>query len=116
MPFRRHWRKIGAIREAADDALTLNAGTIRSLAGVDANLDLAQHTITAARGHNVDGSLVVAPRVTRTGISSRPQNGTAYGAGEWIRIWVGFDRQIEVSGTPQPVSYTHLTLPTTPYV
>ena len=85
----------------AADALTLNAGTIRSLAGVDASLDLAQHTVTAARGHNVDGSLVVAPRVASTGISSRPQNGTAYGAGEWIRVWVGFDREIEVSGTPQ---------------
>ena len=85
----------------AADALTLNGGTIRSLAGTAADLDLSNHAITAALGHNVDGSLVIAPRVTGTGIGSSPQNGTAYGAGEWIRVWVRFDREITVSGTPQ---------------
>ena len=85
----------------ATDALTLNGGTIRSLAGTVANLDLRNHAIPAAQGHRIDGSLVVPPRVADVGISSRPQNGTAYGAGEWIRAWVRFDREIEVSGTPQ---------------
>ena len=85
----------------AADALTLNGGTVRGLDGTAANVDLGEHAITAARGHNVNGSLVIAPRVARLGISSTPQNGTAYGAGEWIRVWVGFDREIRVSGTPQ---------------
>ncbi len=83
------------------DALTLNGGAIRSLAGTDANLDLGDHAITAARGHNVDGSLVLPPWVSDVRIATEPQNGTAYGAGEWIRAWVRFDREIEVSGTPQ---------------
>ena len=85
----------------AADALTLNGGAIRSLAGTDANLDLGGHAITAARGHNVDGSLVLPPWVSDVRIATEPQNGTAYGAGEWIRAWVRFDREIEVSGTPQ---------------
>lgn len=85
----------------AADALTLNGGAVRSLAGTDANLDLGDHAITAARGHNVDGSLVLPPWVSDVRIATEPQNGTAYGAGEWIRAWVRFDREIEVSGTPQ---------------
>ena len=85
----------------AADALTLNGGTIGSLAGTAAHLDLSDHAIIAARGHNVDGSLVVAPRVANAAFSSTPQNGTAYGAGEWVRVWVRFDRAITVSGTPQ---------------
>lgn len=85
----------------AADALTLNGGAVRSLAGTDANLDLGDHAITAARGHNVDGSLVLPPWVSDVRIATEPQNGTAYAAGEWIRAWVRFDREIEVSGTPQ---------------
>ena len=85
----------------AANALTLNGGTIRSLAGTAADLDLSNHTIASALGHNVDGSLVIAPRVASAGIGSSPQDGTSYGAGEWIRVWVRFDREITVSGTPQ---------------
>ncbi|MYC68902.1 MAG: hypothetical protein F4X12_21540 [Acidobacteriia bacterium] len=85
----------------AANALTLNGGAIRSLDGTDASLALRDHAIAAARGHNVDGSLVLPPWVVNAGIATDPQNGTAYGAGEWIRAWVRFDRPIEVSGTPQ---------------
>jgi hypothetical protein len=85
----------------AANALTLNGGAIRSLARIDANLDLGDHAITAARGHNVDGSLVLPPKVSDAGIATEPHSGTAYGAGEWIRVWVRFDREIKVSGTPQ---------------
>ena len=85
----------------AANAVTLNGGAIRSLDGTDASLALRDHAIAAARGHNVDGSLVLPPWVVNAGIATDPQNGTAYGAGEWIRAWVRFDRPIEVSGTPQ---------------
>ena len=85
----------------ATDALTLNGGTIRSLAGTDAALDLGKHAITTAIGHRVDGSLQVPPRVERVGIGTTPHNGTAYGAGEWIRAWVILDIPFEVVGTPQ---------------
>ena len=83
------------------DALTLNGGTIRSLAGVDANLDLGRHAITAARGHRVDGSLVIAPKVVDMEIWRGPQNGTSYGAGEWIWVWVDLDTEVEVIGDPE---------------
>ncbi|MYE06192.1 MAG: hypothetical protein F4Y04_03045 [Chloroflexi bacterium] len=85
----------------AASALTLNGGAIRSLAGTDASLALGDRAITAAYGHNVNGSLVLPPQVSDVGIATEPQNGTAYGAGEWIRAWVRFDRAIEVSGTPR---------------
>ena len=85
----------------AADALTLNGGTIRSLTGTNANLDLGEHAIATARGHHLDGSLVIAPKVSNASIQSRPQNGMAYGAGEWIRVSVRFDREIAVSGTQQ---------------
>ena len=85
----------------AADALTLNGGTIRSLAGVDANLDLGEHAISAARGHNVDGSLAVAPTVADVEIWQEPQNGTSYGAGESIWVWVDMDTDVTVSGDPE---------------
>ena len=37
------------------NALTLNGGTIRSAAGVDAELNLGAHAITNATDHKVDG-------------------------------------------------------------
>ena len=82
------------------DALTLNGGTIRSPAGTDANLGLGSHAIVTARGHEVDGSLVV-PRVAGMEIWGGPQSGTSYGAGEWIWVWVDMDAEVEVDGDPQ---------------
>ena len=83
------------------DALTLNGGTIRSLAGTDASLDLGGHAIATARGHSVDGSLGIAPRVVDMQIFGGPQNGTSYGAGEWIWAWVELDTEVEVTGSPE---------------
>ncbi|MCY4596459.1 MAG: M12 family metallopeptidase [Bryobacterales bacterium] len=83
------------------DALTLNGGTIRSLSGTDANLDLGNHAFANARGHSVDGSLGIAPRVVDMRIWRGPQNGTSYGAGEWIWVWVDLDTGVEVTGDPE---------------
>ena len=85
----------------AANALTLNGGTIRSLTGTDANLDLGNQAVTAARGHSVDGSLVIGPRVADVQIWRGPQNGTSYGAGESIWVWVDMDMEVAVSGDPE---------------
>ena len=39
--------------------------------------------------------------VNRVGITSRPQSGDTYGAGERITVRVGFTTPIEVTGSPQ---------------
>ena len=83
------------------DALTLNGGSIRSVAGADADLDLGAHAITNAADHPVDGSTATVPRVSRVGISSSPSNGTAYGAGETITVWVRFTSRIRATGSPR---------------
>ena len=84
----------------AANALSLNGGSIRSAAGADADLDLGAHAIVNAAGHKVDGSKATAPQVSRVGITSRPQDGGAYGAGETIDVQVGFTVPLEVAGSP----------------
>ena len=84
----------------AADALSLNGGSIRSAAGADAELDLGGHALVNAAEHKVDGSKATPPAVDGVGISSRPQDGEAYGAGEAISVWLNFSHQVEVAGTP----------------
>ena len=80
------------------NALTLNGGSIRSLAGADARLDLGSHAFADDAEHKVDGGKVAAPRVTNLRIQSRPQDGVAYGTGEQIRVWVGFGHVVQLTG------------------
>ena len=82
------------------DALALNGGSIRSVGGAEAELDLGGHAVAAAAGHKVDGSKATAPEVSRVWITSRPRDGIAYGAGEVIRAYVDFSVSLEVAGTP----------------
>ena len=82
------------------DALTLNGGSIRSPAGADARLDLGSHAISDDAEHKVDGSTAVAPEVTGVQISSRPQDGIAYGVGEQIEVRVGFNQVVQLTGRP----------------
>ena len=84
----------------AADALALNGGSIRNAAGADAVLDLGGHAVVNAADHKVDGSKATAAEVSRVGITSRPQDGNAYGTGEAIRVWVEFSVPLEVAGTP----------------
>ena len=85
----------------ATNALTLNGGSIRSVAGADADLDLGTHAITNAADHRVDGSMATVPRVNGAGIYSSPSDGTAYRAGERITVWVRFTSRIEATGSPR---------------
>ena len=43
------------------DALSLNGGSIRDSAGVDADLSLARHVVTDDPHHKVDGGINPAP-------------------------------------------------------
>ena len=82
------------------DALALDGGSIRSLAGTDAALDLGSHAIVGHPKHKVDGSKVTAPEIRGIGNTSRPQDGTAYGAGEEIVGYVVFSAVLRVTGSP----------------
>ena len=64
-------------------------------------LNLGNHTIADDPAHKVDGSISPPPKVQRVGISSRPSNGSAYGAGEEIVVWVEFTVPIAATGNPQ---------------
>ena len=85
----------------AANALTLNEGRIRSLTGADAELDLGRHAIANVIGHQVDGTRPNPPVVSGVFISSRPHDGTAYGAGQWIQASVDFSLPVVVDGDPQ---------------
>ena len=90
----------GGIAVAAN-ALSLNGGCISSVAGAPAVLDLGAHAFKRDSKHKVDGSIATVPHVKRLGVSSRPSNGTAYGAGEEIEVEVDFDLPVKVTGSPQ---------------
>ncbi len=81
-------------------ALALNGGSIRSLAGGDAALDLGSNAIADDPEHAVDGTKVAAPIVTGSWITSRPQDGSSYALGEKIRVRVQFSQAVETTGSP----------------
>ena len=82
-------------------ALTLNSGTIGTVAGTPALLSLGLHAIAAATGHKVNGATATAPSVVSATIVSAPVSGDSYGAGERIEVAIGFDIAVQVTGAPQ---------------
>ena len=87
----------------AAGALTLNGGTITDVSGNPANLSLGGHAVTNHPEHQVDGSLAdtLPPSVTGTWISSPPQGGDTWLAGEEMQIQVTFNEPVRVTGTPR---------------
>lgn len=83
------------------DALALNGGTIRSLAGAQARLGLGQHAIADATDHRVDGGSATAVEVAGLRFSSEPRDGETYRLGEGIEVTVQFGLEVEVTGDPQ---------------
>ena len=81
--------------------LELNGGTIRSLAGANASLNLGRHAILIDGNHRVVGSNATQPTVTSVSITSTPASGDTYGAGEAIRAEVTFSLDVAVTGSPQ---------------
>ena len=82
-------------------ALSLNGGTIRSLAGRNAQLGLGAYAFTDLANRKVDGPGTRAPVVTGVSILSSPASGDTYGAGERIEVVVRFSMEVEVTGSPR---------------
>ena len=99
------------------DGLTLNGGTFRDGDGVDVDLDLGHLEPLPLR---VDGRVRSTPKVTKVAVdeytyeyarrrnisrrarSFQPRDGTAYGAGEKLRVHLEFDPPVEtVTGNPR---------------
>jgi hypothetical protein len=83
----------------ATNALALNGGTIRDVAGNNATLTLAAPGAAGSLGANKALVIDAKPPVV-TNVSSNKANGS-YKAGEVIDIRVTFDEVVNVSGTPQ---------------
>ena len=83
----------------AANALDLNGGrgTVRS-GGVDANINLGSHAISAAIGHKVDGR---RPTVTGVRFTGHPHANGEYIIGETVYVAVSFSDKVKFSGTPQ---------------
>ena len=85
-------------------ALALNSGTIQLAGGATAaNLGLGTHAISNAAAHKVDGSRVRTPAVLSVALNRPPldQWQTAFAAGHWIEVTVGFSVAVDVTGVPQ---------------
>ena len=83
-------------------ALTLNGGAIRRrYSTVNASLGLGTYAIADATNHKVDGSVEAAPAVNDVSVTSSPASGDTYELGERIVVLVTFDRQMDVTGSPQ---------------
>ncbi|NVM46829.1 MAG: hypothetical protein HWN79_18130, partial [Candidatus Lokiarchaeota archaeon] len=81
------------------NALSLNGGTIRDLAGNDANVTLPTPGSLGSLSDNKDIILkTISPTITD--VSSTKPDGT-YGAGEIINITINFSESVFVTGTPQ---------------
>ncbi len=89
--------------EVAAGALTLNSGAINDGrdASLAAALGLGTHALTTPQaGHKVNGTIAPA-RVSTVLVTSDPATGDTYGLGERITFYVGFDREVAVTGAPQ---------------
>ena len=86
-------------------ALTFPAGSgayiRRQGTTTDANVSLADHTVTNNIAFQVDGTVEVAPNVSGVSISSDPGADSTYAEGNTIEVKVDFDRLVDVTGTPQ---------------
>ena len=84
-------------------ALGLNSGTINDARDgtTAASLGLGTNAIANDGDHKVDGTTEGTPGVTDVSIVSSPVSGDTYERGEVIRVEVGFDRVVTVTGAPQ---------------
>ena len=87
----------------AANALALNDGTIRQGGAGTADADLTHDAVAADPAHRVNGSLAKRPTVSDILLDNHvpPPYGDTYQRGERIRVWVGFDRDVTVTGSPQ---------------
>ena len=87
----------------AANALLLNGGAIGQAGADMADSDLTHDAVTADPAHKVNGGLVARPTVSDILLDNHvpPPHGDTYQRGERIRVWVEFDRDVSVTGSPQ---------------
>ena len=87
----------------AADALALNGGAIGQGGAAMAGADLTHDAVAADPAHKVNGGLVTRPTVSDIYLDNHvpPPHGDTYQRGERIRVWVEFDRDVTVTGSPQ---------------
>ena len=87
----------------AADALALNGGAIGQGGASMAGADLTHEAVAADPAHKVNGGLITRPTVSDILLDNHvpPPIGDTYQRGERIRVWVGFDRDVTVTGSPQ---------------
>lgn len=84
----------------AEDALTVDNGTITALDGTAALLDLGSHAISDYPFRQVDGRRETEPEVGGVTISPPPL-GDTFELAETISVSVWFNRAVTVTGVPQ---------------
>ena len=84
------------------NALEAGGGTITSVAGTT-DADLTHPAVAGVPVFKVSGGVVTAPAVAAIYLDNHvpPPTGDTYVYGERIRVWVEFDKEIAVTGSPQ---------------
>ena len=87
----------------AANALALNGGTIKHAADRTTDADITHYAVAADPARRVNGSLVTRPAVSAIYLDNHvpPPTGDTYVRGERVRVWVEFDRDVIVTGSPQ---------------
>ena len=83
----------------AADALDLAGGSIRSAAGLAADVNIGQYAIVDSGDHPVLGA--IPPRIQGLAITTEPQDPRGYVLGEAIGIGITFSETVVVSGSPR---------------
>ena len=107
----RHARFSYAVQEADRDedgisipanAIALNGGTVTAADGTT-DAHLTHDAVAADAALKVNGSLVTPPAVRAIYLDNHvpPPSGDTYVRGERVRVWVEFDRDVMVTGSPQ---------------
>ena len=86
----------------AANSLALSGGTITAVDGTT-DADLTHDAVAADAALKVNGRLVTRPVVSAIYLDNHvpPPSGDTYVRGERVRVWVEFDRDVIVTGSPQ---------------
>ena len=86
----------------AANALVLSGGTITAANGTT-DADLTHRAVAGAPVFKVSGGAVTAPALTAIYLDNHvpPPTGDTYVRGEGIRVWVEFDKEVTVTGSPR---------------
>ena len=87
----------------AANALALNGGTITHADDPTTGASIAHSAVAADLARRVNGSLVTRPMVRAIYLDNHvpPPSGDTFVRGERVRVRVGFDRDVTMTGWPQ---------------